>query len=217
MDTSVSTPKTPSTPNSKKVFSPVTVASSPVSKICQKGNLTGLPRNVRDLIAEFYSLLQSWESHHLEGTVVITKITSLNLFEGSKRDYNLDGKLQAFCDLLEQVYLELNKVVQMMTRVKRELEVMSNLADVRQKNYDLPESPMFLTWPFSKFVETVAFITNYYQQEVDVRRMVVEKVGLSQDLSEYYFYEACWTQQPMLFQDVITLKIEAALLETGLR
>jgi len=83
------------------------VASSPVSKMSQKGNLTGLPRNVRDLIAEFYTQMQTWETAYLEGTLVITKMTALKLFDGSQRKTKLDPKLQELCDSLELVLQQL--------------------------------------------------------------------------------------------------------------
>jgi len=66
-------------------------------------------------------------------------------------------------------------------------------------------------------VETVSYITTSYQMELETGKLVAEKIGLSRDFEEFTFYESAWTQEPMLFADVISLKIEAALLETGLR
>jgi hypothetical protein len=66
-------------------------------------------------------------------------------------------------------------------------------------------------------VETVDFVTSCYEDELDTRKLVVEKIGLSETSEEFSFYESAWIQEPMLYPDVISFKIESALLETGLR
>ncbi|XP_065339236.1 cyclin-dependent kinase 2-interacting protein-like [Cloeon dipterum] len=215
----MSTPKTSksqSSPRPKAAFSPVAVAYSPVSKGAQKGNLTGLPRILQDLIKKFQASLGMWISHHKEGMDVISKMKSLNLFEGSKRNYKLDDELQVLCDLLAENVQELVLVVEMMTKLRNELEAITQLSEVKQNNYDSPENPLFLTWPISKFVETVDYILKSYQEELKVKQMVLKEIGLSQDSNELAFSENAWRYQPMLFPDEINFKIEAALLETGI-
>jgi hypothetical protein len=128
-----------------------------------------------------------------------------------------------------------------MLRIKRELEVMTYLREVRENDHDSTDNPLFLTWPISKFglylfllffdkqnkliwcnffyflVENVSYIANSYHGELEIRKQVKERIGLSRDLDEFTLYESAWMQEPMIFPEVISCKIEAALLETGLR
>jgi hypothetical protein len=66
-------------------------------------------------------------------------------------------------------------------------------------------------------VETVSYIANSYHGELEIRKQVKERIGLSRDLDEFTLYESAWMQEPMIFPEVISYKIESALLETGLR
>jgi hypothetical protein len=84
------------------------VACSPVSKVAQRGNLTGLPRNVRDSIAEFYTQIETWETAHLEGALLITRMTALDLFSNpQQRNLNLDSAMQLLCDALEATFQQM--------------------------------------------------------------------------------------------------------------
>jgi hypothetical protein len=84
------------------------VACSPVSKVAQRGNLTGLPRNVRDSIAEFYTQIETWETAHLEGALLITRMTALDLFSNpQQRNLKMDSAMQLLCDALEATFQQM--------------------------------------------------------------------------------------------------------------
>uniref|UniRef100_A0A1B6KTW0 Uncharacterized protein n=1 Tax=Graphocephala atropunctata TaxID=36148 RepID=A0A1B6KTW0_9HEMI len=92
----------------EKVFSPILVRESPVNKTPQRGNLTGNPRKIRDSAADFYNLIQEWNSYHIKGSEILMKIHLLKS-RSMKEDGNDQPKptypegLQELCNDLHDI------------------------------------------------------------------------------------------------------------------
>ncbi|XP_069694160.1 cyclin-dependent kinase 2-interacting protein-like isoform X2 [Periplaneta americana] len=145
-----------STPSNKSStsphFSPVTVKDSPVKKIHQCGNLTGNCRRLRDLAAELFNLIQEWNTQHLLGVQIVKSIMNLKhpvligCDMGSSTQTYPDG-LQELCDELSEIVLIMERVVEKMEVIPRQMRSVATLEKLNSMN----KAPLFLTWPSEKF------------------------------------------------------------------
>uniref|UniRef100_A0A0B6ZD55 Uncharacterized protein n=1 Tax=Arion vulgaris TaxID=1028688 RepID=A0A0B6ZD55_9EUPU len=86
-------------------LSPVS-SPAPQAKQHTSTNLTGDPRKVKDLAADFHNLMRKWKALNSEGMDIISKIANIkiervfNLTEQESGTVRLPQELNPLCDLL---------------------------------------------------------------------------------------------------------------------
>nr|CAD7417370.1 unnamed protein product [Timema poppensis] len=153
----------------------------------QRGNLTGNPRQVRDLAAELHSLVQQWNLQHLSGVQLLKSMTAYIRF-------NVDD------------------IVVCMETLTRQLKLIAELESLRGSN----NSPMFLTWPTIKFGDVASCVSEAYSMECKVKKHVKENIAHSKSKEALMFLMAAWVHQCYIEPEV-EVGLEALLHETGLR
>lgn len=222
-DSAASTPRKSNDPVS--MFSPVFVRESPVKKIPQRGNLTGNPRKIRDLAADFYNLIQKWNSCHIKGVEILSKISSLKMTAMEKfamDDMNAyPEELQSLCDDLEKICEEMSGLVAGMEHCSEQFKAMAVLESYQQSHHKegLPMdelTPMFLTWSPDRFGKVSSELVERYSSELQVKKKILEGVCYSKTKDVLMFHIAAWAHQPtVLDEDAGNLQLEALLIETG--
>jgi hypothetical protein len=190
-----------SSPN--KGFSPIILPQSPAAGSPQK-NLTGLPRVVRDLVADVYNNIQWWNDLHIKGATVVKEIASLK--SNNPKD---------FSSSLEQLTNELYTLVQSLKQFKDGLLVYTTQIMASVKLQKDPE-PLFISLDMSAVARLVEEIAKAYEAEFSVKEFVLENIAHSKNKDEAMFLAALWTYQYKI-SDRIGLKLEALLVETGHR
>ena len=56
-----------------------TVPDSPVSSLKSGGALLGVPRRMRDAVAELHNIIQKWNDNHLIGIKILQNIREIKL------------------------------------------------------------------------------------------------------------------------------------------
>ncbi|XP_069694097.1 cyclin-dependent kinase 2-interacting protein-like isoform X1 [Periplaneta americana] len=210
-----------STPSNKSStsphFSPVTVKDSPVKKIHQCGNLTGNCRRLRDLAAELFNLIQEWNTQHLLGVQIVKSIMNLKhpvligCDMGSSTQTYPDG-LQELCDELSEIVLIMERVVEKMEVIPRQMRSVATLEKLNSMN----KAPLFLTWPSEKFGEVSEEILEAYKCELKIKNKVKRTIAHSTSIEALMYYTALWVHQTDV-DSKIDLLVESLLLETGHR
>jgi hypothetical protein len=131
------------------------VPQSPAAGSPQK-NLTGLPRVVRDLVADVYNNIQWWNDLHIKGATVVKEIASLK--SNNPKD---------FCSGLEQLTNELYTLVQSLKQFKDGLLVYTTQIMASVKLQKDPE-PLFISLDMSAVARLVEEIAKAYEAEFSV-------------------------------------------------
>lgn len=208
----MSTPPSTSVCSPSKIYSPVNVPESPLSS--QQGQLTGLPRRVRDTAADLFNSIQEWNKLHIGGMCEIHLIKNIKLdeIEKKKEDHNLYPEgLQEHCDKLEQICNELKLVVSKMRLILKNFEAIMQLEGMKKVL-----RPIFITWSAEKYVTTVQGLVESYEREVLLKEHVKENIGHAGKKEDVMLQCALWAHQPYIASD-LDFMIEAMLKETGHR
>ncbi|XP_033227853.1 cyclin-dependent kinase 2-interacting protein-like [Belonocnema kinseyi] len=180
-------------------FTPVITSGSSASK---GKALTGIPLQIRNLVVELHSNIQKWNAAHLKGVPIVQSIIDL------KVDESYPEELIQLCSSLEKVCETADEVVNNLQIIVDKLE---KLESVHQN-----KGILFLTWPIEKYVSTVKNIYAAYKDEAKVKRVVFENIAHQHEEAEKMVYFTSWIYQPQI-PDNLTLRVEAMLIETGLR
>ncbi|KAG8226261.1 hypothetical protein J437_LFUL004818 [Ladona fulva] len=193
-------------------FSPVVVRESPVKKTPQRGNLTGNPRNARDLAADLYNLIQKWNSCHSSGADILAEIHQIKLTDIETA--HKDGKsmypvgLQDKCDRLERVCKEMFGIVDGMQKCAAKFKALGEL-EIYQSTLSkegassVTTIPMFLTWPPERFGEVASEIASRYSGELEVKNAILEGVCHTESREALMFHIAAWVHQPTVINEVL--------------
>ncbi|CAG9835385.1 unnamed protein product [Diabrotica balteata] len=182
-------------------FQPLQLPQSPVASSPNK-NLTGSPRVVRDIAADLYNTIQSWNSFYINGAQIVKQIAIL------KAD-NMD----VYSTELEEYTNALYTCVQGLKQCEEKLQLCKHQLCALQKVGRKLE-PLFISLNINEIVDLVDIIVNSYVEEFKVKEIVLENIAHAKNKDEVMFFAACWTLQPNI-TDQINLKVEALLVETG--
>ncbi|XP_044740206.1 cyclin-dependent kinase 2-interacting protein-like [Chrysoperla carnea] len=186
-------------------FIPIKLHESPGSKTAQR-NLTGYPRIIRDLSADIFNDIQQWNGLHIRGAKIIKEIASLKATTYKQSHY--PPELEPLCNNVLEVVNALEIIVESLKAISKK---MSPIVNLHKSN-----TPLFISWPTSKFVLTAEKIANVYAEELDLKRTICENIAHSKDEEEATFHAVTWAVQPFIENDV-NIALESLLTETGHR
>ncbi|XP_065201775.1 cyclin-dependent kinase 2-interacting protein-like [Planococcus citri] len=192
----------------------VCVLQSPVSSIKQKGNLTGNVRVLRDHIGDIYDLIQQWDKDLIEGVAVVSEIKRfmLNKIDAQKKnspEFPHSNKLQVLSTDLDKICCRMKLLVEKLGQKSAFILTILRLEDMQHKT-----TPVFLTWPISKFVQTSQNIYEMYRREMELKISIKKEICFCADKSTLAFYSIAWLQQPYI-EKMVNLNYEAMLKEAG--
>ncbi|RZC38101.1 uncharacterized protein BDFB_006101, partial [Asbolus verrucosus] len=172
------TDKTPKRPTN----SSNTVPESPAAASPQK-NLTGLPRVVRDLVADVYNNIQKWNDLHIKGANIVKQVASLK--SNNPKDFSLD---------LEEFMNELYTTVQALRHYKDALLSFTSQMKALPKLQKESEQ-LFISLSARSMSNLVEEISKAYEAEFGVKELVLENIAHSKNKDEAMFLAALWTYQ----------------------
>lgn len=212
------------------LLTPITVPTG-VKPSPQRGNLTGIPRKIRDNCAELYNLIQEWNTLNTKGVETIQAIGEAKVQKAAGSDIDddntqdttprpsVDLALVQLCDNLLAVYQSMVSVTQKMKQIReqfRHIETLNTMHSPSPSQSASGNQIIFQTWSAKKFCETSVLISSMFDEELRVKNGVVESVAHINDPNDLLFLSALWVHEPMLKPELV-LHVEAMLVETGLR
>ncbi|XP_071477977.1 cyclin-dependent kinase 2-interacting protein-like, partial [Diadema antillarum] len=188
--------------------------------------LQGSARVIKDHCADWHNHIEKWNTLNDRGLDVINKIINLRLqvkeaeaenvphglhAEYPKTDGIPDG-VENLCQQLTDIHAAL---VTLMGKMKAITKHFRGVEQLERKKSTAPE-PLFATWSVNKFVTASEELELMYEQELEVKRTIVEDVAHHEDRDTLMTYSSCWLHQPYIL-DHATIILESMLMETGLR
>lgn len=119
-------------------------------------NLTGLPRVVRDLIADIYNNIQKWNDFHIKGATIVKEIASYKADEPNN-----------FSPGLEQLTLDLFDLVKTLRLCKDALVVFTNQIRATEK-LQANQNPLFISLDLKSLANLIESISKAYCDEFEV-------------------------------------------------
>lgn len=200
----------------KSVLSPV-IVQSPRHNV---GNLTGYPRKVKDLAADFHNCVMKWEVLNTKGMDLVTKIANIkiekvwnlqNVEEGIKVS-TLPQELNPLCDDLAEI-IEAMAVLE--SKLSNKTENAAALAELEQSHPGGDTSQiLFATMTLKDVAATTKEIHSDFPKELQLKRVLLGKVAHASSREESEALAACWLHQPYIRPQCHDL-LQALLKETG--
>lgn len=198
-------------------FSPVPVSDRSGSSA--KGNLTGIPRKIKDSCADIYNLSQRWDTLRINGAVLLNKIAaaklkSLQAEEAPDEAASEEEKLLELCSMLLDVWTDMEQQVVKMTGIVNSLAAVVDLHNTSSslRGDDVP----FATWRVERFYEVVRDVVKAHAKELGVKKCIVEEAAMQTDEKTLSFYVTAWTYQAYIDGET-QLSLEALVREVGLK
>lgn len=198
-------------------FSPVPVSDRSASS--SKGNLTGIPRKIKDSCADIYNLSQRWDTLRVNGAVLLNKIAaaklkSLQAEQASDEKASEEDKLLELCSVFLDVWTDMEQQVAKMTGIVNSLAAVVDLHNTSSslRGDDIP----FATWPVERFYETIRDVVEAHAKELGVKKCIVEEAAMQTDEKTLSFYVTTWTYQAYIDGET-QLSLEALVREVGLK
>jgi len=204
-----------------------------------KGQLTGIPRQIKDSVADIYNNVQKWKKLNAEGFEQLTKVCDLKLelfvpLDSKMRESltqchryseTLDLPCQKLVCILERIKLLTDEFVMLADKFNKLTELASFNSTLGNSADDVP----FSGWPVSQFARYAQEIAEMFTKEYFVKHCIVESVAhvdcnresedvasLSEECRDILMtYSSCWLHQPYINEKSLDILIEGLLFETG--
>jgi len=121
-----------------------------------RGNITGLPRVLNDLVVTYHSTVQKWKSCLVQGTFVLQAVQC--------NSQDLDA-IESSCEKLAQTVEWMAPHLSDMREIEKKLENLSLL-------YKGKTSPFF-SWNFQNLIEAIRSVNIAYESETKIREKLV--------------------------------------------
>lgn len=131
------------------------VPESPASAASQR-NITGIPRNVRDIAADIYNNIQKWNALHIKGATLVKEIA---LLKCDSRNVYPSG--------LEIMSTSLMEVIEAQRIILENLKTSSNQLENLQKLHKSC-TPLFISWSLERTAVIGEKIFEAYNKEFEV-------------------------------------------------
>ena len=123
-------------------------------------NLTGLPRLIRDLVADVYNTIQKWNDCHIQGSNLAKQI--LNYVANNK--IKLTDELDCLMRQLEDTFLQISAHENMLQSFPSQLNSVNKLHGSIE--------PIFISLSLRQLSNLVQEISSAYKRELQVRLML---------------------------------------------
>uniref|UniRef100_H2ZNQ2 Cyclin-dependent kinase 2-interacting protein n=1 Tax=Ciona savignyi TaxID=51511 RepID=H2ZNQ2_CIOSA len=190
-----------------------------------QGQLTGIPRQIKDTVTDIHNFALKWQKLNTRGCDELSRLADvkLNLLsddsKGAKSEFYSDELLEC-CDKLNCTYKALEVVSKKLDSFTEKLRKLDELSDFSRSNSmsSLTEnnSP-FVTWSVNKFYKRAFEISKMHAKELLLKKSVVENAAhLVADCRNILMtFSSSWLHEPFINEAVRKLNIETMLLECG--
>lgn len=189
-----------------------------------RGQLTGIPRKIRDGVADIYNCIQKWETLKNKGFNIATNIANLKIEKrrNDERSCYPDG-LDALCHDFKVVVDDMQQLQTKMCAVNDQFEKIARMSSVSSSEV------FFISWRPRRFANSSNILIRMYQQEMKAKLTIVESIAHVDFIQGYFSglrspesarnilmtYVASWLHEPCINEDVRDVTLEEMLLETG--
>ncbi|KAL0969725.1 hypothetical protein UPYG_G00231460 [Umbra pygmaea] len=194
--------------------------------------VTGSARKVKDNAADWHNLVLKWDRLNDEGSTIANKIVNLGLSKdshvnmmmeceetsapsSSQNAFGNSNELEETCDNLLRVVEKMDHILSKMEKLVSSEQGIINL-ETFQYGTGGRQIPLFQTWPTSQFAEVSSKLYEAYNQELTLKRAIVQELAHTTNPDLSMVYLSCWLYQPYI-DDSVKLLLEGLLLETGHR
>ncbi|KAL4656267.1 cyclin-dependent kinase 2-interacting protein isoform X1 [Arapaima gigas] len=198
----------------------------------RKQALTGSARKLKDAAADWHNLMLKWERLNEEGTTVANRIGNLSISKRTEKDTNIAAEentsfvsgesgttvesakdMEERCDELMAILEKMAHIVVKMEKIASSAKGVCTLETFQQERGRSPVSPLFQTWPVTRFDEVSSKLCQSYKQELALKQTIVKEIAHTSDPDLILVYLSSWLYQPYL-EDNTKLLLESLLLET---
>ena len=204
-----------------------------------KGQLTGIPRQIKDSVADIYNCVQKWKKINLNGFGKLKEVCDLKLallisLNPSEQLHLLEKhkyseELNAACNELVEIFLKIEEVVTELSKITGKFTKLLELASFNCTLGNDSNNIPFTGWPISQFAQYAEEISDMFCKELSVKRCIVESaahvdhiknsddiVFLSESCRDILMtYTSCWLHEPYINETTLDILIEGLLFETG--
>ncbi|KAK3792274.1 hypothetical protein RRG08_007353 [Elysia crispata] len=200
----------------RSVLSPVSVQTPRHNA----GNLTGHPRKVKDLAADFHNCIMKWEILNSKGMEIVTKIANIKIEkvyaqegEDEEKLSNLPQELNPLCESLAEI---IESMAVLESKLSYKAKNAEALVALEQFHPDGNNSPplLFLTMTLKDVSRVTKEIHSDFCKELQLKRTLLCKVAHAASREESEALAACWLHQPYIRPQCYDL-VQALLKETG--
>ncbi|XP_067941495.1 cyclin-dependent kinase 2-interacting protein-like isoform X1 [Watersipora subatra] len=182
---------------------------APDSPLRVQGNLTGIPRKLKDLSADWHNARLKWKQESQSGYLVCNQIGNIKM-DSFIESVSLPETLLPLCDQLCAIINSLERLMEKMTRWKEAVMSLKELLMAQGKSTQI----IFQTWTIERFVQASQRLLQLYQKEMILKKNILENICHSKNKAELMFILACWAHEPYL-EKTGMLSIDAMVTETG--
>ncbi|XP_018582870.1 cyclin-dependent kinase 2-interacting protein [Scleropages formosus] len=198
----------------------------------RKQMFTGSARKLRDTAADWHNLMLKWERLGDEGSAAATRIVNLSVSKRAEKDVDitaeddtsfvnersgshaeLDKDLQDGCNELMNILEKMAHIVFKMEKISSSVKGVCALEKFQQEQGRSSVSPLFQTWPVTRFDEVSSKLYESYKQELALKQTIVKEIAHTSDPDLLLVYLSSWLHQPYI-EDNTKLLLESLLLET---
>ena len=198
-----------------------------------KGQLTGVPRQIKDSVADIYNLIQKWKKLNLQGFEQLTRVSDikLSLFVSikSSNDVRYTAELNEACAMLVQTFKDMKVISKRLSDIFLKFNKLTEIASFNSSLGNTSNDIPFTSWPISQFVDYAKEIAEMYAKELSVKECIVESAAhvdhkhsavdvaaLSEKCRDILTtYSSCWLHEPYINETTKEILIEGLLFETG--
>lgn len=206
-----------------------------------RGQLTGIPRQIKDSVADLYNNIQLWKKLNDIGFEQLTKLSDIKLSlivpEDEINDissttlfsYRYNDALNQVCRELVYTFMKMEMISSELTAMVSKFDKLTELAMFNSELGNNLNLVPFLTWSIDQFSSSVKKIAEMFSKELSVKRCIVENAAHvdyekpSYDVSclreecrnILTTYSSCWLHEPYINDSVKSLLLNELLFETG--
>ncbi|GFO00879.1 cyclin-dependent kinase 2-interacting protein-like [Plakobranchus ocellatus] len=194
---------------------------SPVKVHSQRhgaGNLTGHPRKVKDLAADFHNYIMKWEALNAQGMDIVTKIANIKIEkvfdvqEDGSTTSALPNELNPLCESLSEVVESMSNLESKLSNKAKNAEALVALEKF-QPGGD-KSLVLFGTMTLKDVADTTREIHRDFHKELQLKRCLLRQVAHTSNREETEALAACWLHQPYIRPQCHDL-LHALLKDTG--
>ena len=164
-----------------------------------RGNLTGYPRRLKDITADWHNAYVKYRNCSVEGVSVLKDIANI-LIESR---FTAEGIVDHMKPIPNQEESHLSNLQSIVSTQSAVVDKLSDLTDNTMSLASIHsgstgDSVYFQSWPVTRFLNSFREWLHGFRKDLELKRWIVQHICHSSSKEELMFYVACWTYEPYL-------------------
>lgn len=186
------------------------IESSDISVV---GNLTGIPRKIKDTSIDLLNAIQNWNSLYIDGAYILKNIKDLKI-QKLKQEGNEMTKfafeIQNQCIKLQGIIEKMEEIICRMNKINDCFKAICEL-----HSYQDYKEPIFQVWSTQKFYDTSNEILRMYREQFLLCKFILNHMAYLENEDKMSFYIITWIHKSKI-TDKSTLILHCLKQELGL-